>query len=78
MHIIEAHILTELDGFIIALRFFEELEDSDITFEHEKYASDIQTLGDRTHYTYELTITSKRTKNLEPILKQLDMLFTEG
>lgn len=74
MYITEAKLVVDLDGFVAALKFFEELNSPNICFEHEKRASDMQTMGPSTHYEYELTITASRfpTVNLYPVLRDLE------
>lgn len=74
MHITEVKLITDLDGFVEALRFFEELDDPTILFEHEKAASPIQTIGPGTFYQYELKVSSDQypPRNIYPILRDLE------
>ena len=74
MHITKFELITDLEGFVEALRFFEELDDPTITFEHEKAASPIQRIGPGTHYQYELKVYSDQypPRNVYPILRDLE------
>ena len=74
MHICECKIITDLDGFVAALKFFEEKDDPNITFEHEKQASPIQRIGPSANYQYVLTITASNypPNNLYPTIRDLE------
>lgn len=74
MHITRFEIVTDLDGFVEALRFFEELDNPTVRFEHEKSASPMQTIGPSTMYQYELKVSSENypPSNLYPLLRDLE------
>lgn len=77
MHISKAELIVDLDGFIKALKFFEENDFINLTFEHEKVASPIQTIGPPTTYQYNLIITADTLpqRNLYPILRDLEKVI---
>lgn len=74
MNITKFTIVTNLEGFIEALMYFESEEHPHINFEHSKRASPMQTIGGGIHYEYELEISSDPYPpiNLYPVLQELE------
>lgn len=77
MHITKFELITDLNGFIEALRYFEEKKLPGVTFEHEKAPSPIQTVGPSTYYQYELKVSQDNfpPRNLYTILRELEKVI---
>lgn len=74
MRLSKMTIITDLDGFITTLRYFEGIGNPAIDVEHSKYAAEVQMIGPKIVYDYEINISTCKYPAIDllPILKDLE------